>query len=92
MSKVEHKLGLTPTLKRMAFYYLKKGLGEHRCEHETYDKVVVRELYSWNAPAPDMAPQGGLVVEFHRNGKRVRWVEFAVRDVGGGGDSIVREV
>lgn len=92
MSKVEHKLGLTSTLKRLAFFYLKKGVGEHAIKDDYYDKVVVRELYAWNAPSADVLPQGGIAVEFHRNGKRVRWVEFAVRDVGGGGEAIVREV
>jgi hypothetical protein len=32
------------------------------------------------------------VVEFRRAGKRIRWVEFACRDVGGGGEPIIREV
>lgn len=92
MSRVEHLLGLSGTLKRLAFYYLKKGIGEHPCEHESYDKVVVRELYGWQSPRTDVPPQGGLVVEFYRDGKRARWVEFACRSVGGGGEPIVREV
>lgn len=91
-AKIEHLLGLTAPLKRLAFYYLKKGVGEHLCEHGDYDKVVVRELYSWTSPSPDVPAQGGIVVEFHTAGKRVRWVEIACRDVGGGGNAIMREV
>lgn len=92
MSKVEHKLGLTPVLKRLAFYFLKRGLGTHECDHAPYDKVIVRELYGWTSPGADQPAQGGIAVEFHQNGKRIRWVEFAVRDVGGGGEPIVREL
>lgn len=92
MSRVEHKLGLTSTLKRIAFYYLKKGLGEHPCEHESYDKVVVRELYGWSTPTLDAPAQGGIVVEFWRDGRRVRWVDIGCRVIGGGGESILREV
>jgi len=92
MNKVEHKLGLTPTLKRLAFYFLKRGIGTHACDHPPYDMVIVRELYGWTSPSADQQAQGGISVEFHQGGKRVRWVEFACRDVGGGGDAIVREV
>lgn len=92
--KVEHRLGITPVLKRLAWFYAKKGVGSHAIEHPVYDEVVVRELYDWHAPEgrPDLPPQGGLVVEFVRVGQRVRWVEFATRYAGGGGDDILREL
>lgn len=92
MNRTEHMLGLTTTLKRLAFYYLKMGVGEHECSHGGYDKVVVRELYGWTSPSVDVPAQGGIAVEFHHGGRRVRWVEFACRDVGGGGEPIIREV
>jgi hypothetical protein len=93
MSRVDHKLGLTPVFKRLAFHYLLRGLGEHPIDHPQYDKVVVKSLYDWRTPTDDNVPsQGGVVVEFHRGGKRVRWVEFGCRVIGGGGEPIVREV
>lgn len=80
-------------LKRTAFNYLLKGIGEHPSTHPAYDKVVVRSLYDWQTPHDDVLPsQGGVVVEFWRDGKRVRWVDFGCRVVGGGGDPVVREV
>lgn len=92
-SRTDHKLGLTPMLKRTAFHYMQKGLGTYPSEHPAYDAVVVRSLYDWSTPPNDEAPsQGAVVVEFHRDGKRVRWVEFGCRVVGGGGEAIVREV
>lgn len=91
MSKVEHKLGITEVLKRLAFYYLKMGEGSHAIEHHVYDEVVVRELYAWHSPDKRMPPQGGMVVEFRRLGERVRWVEFGCHYIGGGGESILRE-
>jgi len=92
MSRVEHKLGITEVLKRLAFYYLKKGEGSHSIEHHVYDEVVVRELYDWHSPDKKMPPKGGMVVEFRRLGERVRWVEFGCHYIGGGGESIIREV
>lgn len=93
MSRVEHKLGITPILKRLAYHYLLKGVGSHAIEHHVYDEVVVRELYDWHSPSDKkMPPQGGIVVEFRRLGERVRWVEFGCHYIGGGGESIIREV
>lgn len=91
--KVEHKLGLTPVLKRLAWHYLQKGIGSHAIEHHVYDEVIVKQLYDWHAPENrDLPEQGGMVVAFMRVGERVRWVEFGVRFTGGGGESIIREV
>jgi hypothetical protein len=92
MNKTEHMLGLTGPMKRLAYDFLKKGLGRHACNSFGFDEVVVRELYEWTSPGGDLPAQGGLVVEFRSGGKRVRWVEFACRDVGGGGEPILREV
>lgn len=91
MSRLEHKIGITAVLKRLAFSFLQRGLGEHRIEHPQYDKVVVRSLYDWRTPTDESIPsQGGVVVEFYREGARVRWVEFGCRVIGGGGESILR--
>ena len=80
-------------LKRRAFDYLIRGLGEYPSETPGYDKVVVKSLYGWKTPPDESLPsQGGVVVEFHRNGKRVRWVEFGCRVIGGGGEEILKEV
>ena len=91
--RTDHKLGLTPMLKRRAFHYLLRREGRYESDHPAYDAVVVRSLYDWQTPSDDNIPsQGGAVVEFHRDGKRVRWVEFGCRVIGGGGEPIVREV
>lgn len=93
MSKIEHLLGLTHVFKRLAFSFLQRGLGEYPIEHPQYDKVVVRSLYDWQSPVDENVPsQGGVVVEFFYAHKRVRWVEFGCRVVGGGGEPIIREV
>lgn len=93
MSRIEHKLGLTPVLKRLAYHYLKKGVGSHGIEHPDFDEVCVRELYDWHAPEDrTLPPQGGLVVEFMWMGERVRWVEFGCHAIGGGGEPVIRSV
>jgi len=93
MSRVDHKLGLTPMLKRRAFNYLLRGVGRFESDHPAYDTVVVKSLYDWQTPSSDELPsQGGAVVEFHKDGRRVRWVEFGCRVIGGGGAPIVHEV
>lgn len=91
--RTDHKLGLTPMLKRLAFNYLLRGLGEHTSIDPNYDKVVVKSLYDWQTPGnSDIPSQGGVVVEFWKDGRRVRWIDFACRVAGGGGAPIVREV
>ena len=89
---VDHKLGLTPVLKRRAFSYLQRGIGTYPSDHPAYDEIVVKPLYDWKTPSDDIPGQGGIVVEFHRAGQRIRWVEFGCRVIGGGGEPIVREV
>lgn len=92
-ARTDHKLGLTPMLKRTAFHYLLKGIGEYPSNLPSYDKVVVRSLYDWQTPQDEELPsQGGVVVEFWRGGKRIRWVDFGCRVVGGGGEPVLREV
>lgn len=90
MKDVEIKLGLTNILKRLAYSYLSKGFGRHPIEHDVYDEVDVSELYPW-IPNPAQAGEhgAGIRVTFLRKGQKVRWVEFSVRDVGGGGDPTI---
>mgnify|MGYP000122275006 CR=1 FL=1 len=92
MSTVERKLGLTPVIKRLAFYYLKKGVGSHAIESPFYDEIIVRELYDWHTPNDKMPPRGGIVVEFMWLGERVRFVEFGCSYIGGGGREVMRQV
>jgi hypothetical protein len=91
VSKVEHLLGLTPALKRVAWAYLRRGEGVYSTDLLGFDRVVVKELYPLQSPA-DAPPQGGMIVEFWRVGRRVRWLDFGCRVTGGGGDPIIREV
>jgi hypothetical protein len=87
MKDVEIKLGLTPILKRLAYSCLTKGFGRHSINHAVYDEVDVAELYPWVPnPAQDGEHGAGIRITFLRKGQKVRWVEFSVRDVGGGGD------
>jgi hypothetical protein len=92
-AREHHRVGVTPVLKRLAFSYLKNGVGTWPIRHPLYDAVVVKQLYDWTTLSDTEAPgQGAIVVEFHRQGRRIRWVEFAARVVGAGGEPIVREV
>lgn len=91
--KSQKLLGLDNVLKRLAWHYAKKGNGWHVIEHPLYTRVRVRELYDWHTPADDrLPPQGGIVVEFWNQEKRLRWVEFGVHYIGGGGEDLIREV
>ncbi len=89
---IEHLLGLTPMLKRLAWSYIKKGIGRHESMSHEFDEVRVRELYDWHSPTNAMPPQGGLVVEFMLNGERRKWVEFGCHYIGGGGEPYIKEV
>ena len=90
MKGVEVTLGLTNILKRLAYSYLTRGFGRHPIEHDVYDEVEVSELYPWIPNPSDSEEFGaGIRVTFLRDNKKVRWVEFGVRDTGGGGDAAV---
>jgi hypothetical protein len=93
MSRVELRLGLTEPTKRLAFYYLSKGIGSHAIEHHIYDEVIVEKLYDWHTPNErDTPAQGGLVVKFMRLGEAVRWVEFGCHYIGGGGAQTLKGI
>lgn len=95
MSQIETRLGLSNILKRLAYHYVLKGVGVYPISNPQYDKVEVKELYGWRAnPEVELempAEYGaGLVVNFFKNNRRVRYVEFGVRYVGGGGDEAIK--
>lgn len=96
MSKIETRLGLTPAFQRIAYYYLRLGEGTYipaGGDHPHYDRVVVRELYEFKEnPQVPGERSGGLVVEFFKAERRVRWVEFRCQVVGGGGQPLIRQV
>lgn len=91
MTQIETRLGLSNILKRLAYYYVLKGIGTHPIDNPQYDKVEVKELYGWQ-PNPEAEEEygAGLVVNFLKNNKRIRYVEFGVRYVGGGGDEAIK--
>lgn len=96
MVKADIRLGLTPAFKRIAYHYLLRGVGTHvpvETPHPHYSKVVVRELYEFREnPHDETAHAGGVVVEFFREDRKVRWVEFRCSPVGGGGTPLIRAV
>jgi hypothetical protein len=89
MSKVEARLGLTNITKRLAHHYLCRGFGNYKIDHPMYDAVHVGELYSWKQSEETGEYGAGIKVTFSKNGKRIRWVEFGIRFVGGGGDQAI---
>ena len=96
MSHAERLIGLTPVIKRVAYHYLRLGEGTYTPDggnHPHYDRIVVRELYEFKEnPQVEGEHAGGMVVEFYKDVRRVRWVEFRCQVTGGGGDAIVRRV
>lgn len=96
MSKTETRLGLTPAFQRIAYYYLRLGEGEYSPDggnHPHYDRVVVRELYEFKEnPCARGERAGGTIVEFFKDIRRVKWVEFRCQVVGGGGDSAIHRI
>jgi hypothetical protein len=85
---------MTPNLMRIAYYYLCLGIGEYVPDnHPHYNKVVVRQLYEFKeSEKAEGVYAGGIIVEFLKDGRRIRWLEFNCSPVGFGGDDIVKEV
>ena len=96
MSTAERVIGLTPMIKRIAYYYLRLGEGEYIPDggnHPHYDRILVRELYEFKEnPRVEDEHSGGMIVEFFKNKRRVRWVEFRCQVVGGGGEAVIKRV
>jgi len=96
MSQIEARVGLTPILKRLAYHYMaSKGLGRHGIvsELDGYDEIDVAELYPWG-PNPQNEEESGAAIRvtFMRDGHKMRFVEFSVRCIGGGGEATIRAV
>lgn len=91
MTNIETRLGLTPIFKRLAYSYLVRGFGEYSItEDPLYDGVKVEPMYPWQVNPEDTNDSGaGIRVVFYRTAIRVRWVEFSVRFIGGGGDAMM---
>lgn len=93
MTNIESRIGLTPVLKRLAFSFLCKGFGRHPIDHILYDEVEVSELYPWQTNPERTDEYGaGVQVTFFKSGEKVRWIEFAVRFSGGGGNPAIFQV
>lgn len=94
MTRSETKLGLTPITKRLAYYFVCRGVGSYEMvDHPYYDRARVEELYPWNPNPQDENEYGaGLRVSFFREGRRIRYVEFNIRCVGGGGQEAIRRI
>lgn len=92
-NKEDHLAGITPIVIRRAAYYLSLGEGEYFPEHPHYDKVTVERTYDITQnPLDELEWSMGMIVNFHKDGRRVRWIEFGCRLIGAGGDPIVQEV
>ena len=93
-SKAEARLGLTPLFLRIAHGYLRLGEGVYLPpNHPHYNRVTVTPLYDFteNPTVPGEYAEG-TVVTFYQGEHRVKFVEFRSQVVGGGGDSLLREV
>jgi len=91
-TKAERRIGLTPAFKRIAYYYLKLGFGKYTPRnHPHYDVVWVRELYDFRE-GTGSEYAGGIVVEFYKGDRKVKWVEFRCQAVGGGGQDVIKRI
>jgi len=95
MSTTETRLGLTPILKRLAYFFLTKGFGRHETDHPDYDVIEVEQLYPWEPnPQNEKGDEygAGIRVNFYRKGQRIRFFEFSVRFSGGGGEEMIKRI
>jgi len=83
------RVGLTPLLARLAWYYAKKGEGQYYIDHKEYDNVVVSQRYDWTVV--DGVGQGCLEVSFRLGREKIRSIELGVHIVGARGEPLVRE-
>jgi len=91
--KDDHMMGITPITLRRAGYYLSLGTGVYYPDHPHFDQVVVEQTYPVTQhPEVSAEWSQGMQINFYKDGRRVRWVEFGCRLVGAGGDAILHEV
>ena len=88
--RLASSVGVTPVLLRLAWDFLKKGLGTHYVQHKDYDNVVVSEMYQWTVV--DSEGQAALRVTFKQGLHTIRYVEFGIRGVGAGGFPLIHEL
>lgn len=90
------RIGLTPAFLRTAYYYLCLGFGTYTPESSSYDKVVVKPLYEFGGhpDRPDVIEEhaGGVVVEFYKEGRKTRSLDFRCQVVGWSGFPVLRPV
>lgn len=91
MTNIETRIGLTNIVKRLAYFYMLKGIGEYPMENAWFDLARVEEFCPWQPSIVDPEEYGaGIRVSFFCKGYRVRFVEFRVRCAGGGGDEVIK--
>lgn len=78
-------VGVTPVLIRLAWDFVKRGVGTHYIDHKDFDNVVVSEMYPWSVV--DNEGQAALRVAFRQGKNTIRYIEFGVKGVGAGGAS-----
>lgn len=84
-------VGVTPYFLRLAAYYCAMGIGAYDPKGYTqFDHVTVRELMPWKPGATPTESTTVLIVEFYYLTERIRYVEFALRPAGFGGQPIVK--
>ena len=82
-----HKVGVTPTVVRLAWHYAMKGEGVHYIEHSYFDNVRVSRLYDWTCI--NGIGRGGVKVTFNKGRETIRYVELGVETIGAGGAPVV---
>ena len=95
MTDPNARIGLNPVTLRLAYTYLKRGVGVYQIRHLMYDECRVSEVEDWAELAePILGVKYGarLRVAFYRGGKRIRYVDFSTLFTGGGGADLFTEV
>ena len=82
-----HRVGVTPTVVRLAWHYAIKGVGTHYIEHSYFNNVKVETLYDWTSV--NQVGRGGLRVNFRKGKEVIRYVELGVETIGAGGKPLV---
>ncbi|MGD9209733.1 MAG: hypothetical protein PVI90_03105 [Desulfobacteraceae bacterium] len=72
---------------------LGEGVYTPNDDHPHYNKIIVRELYEFQENPLTLGERsGGLIVEFFRDNRRIRWLEFRCQVVGGGGEPLIKRI
>lgn len=90
-----HRVGLTPMMMRIGAYYLAQGEGEYDVEQFEFEKVRVSIAKPWGNHAREHNAEAYRMlfrVEFIKNTKVLRWIEFNTTVTGAGGRPTIYEV